>query len=903
MTRRGIRFEAKDEPLRADVRRLGELVGEMLAEQGGDELYERVEAVRRAAIRRREGDTGAEEELWPLLADLEPAEAAELARAFAAYFQVVNLAEKVHRIRRRRDYQRRGLTQPGSLAETAIRLREAGVGRTEMAELLEALRIEPVFTAHPSEATRRTILEKQQRIAERLAERLDPSQTPPERRVLWARIRSEVTSAWQTAAQHQERPTVGDEMEHVLFYLTDVVYPVVPMFYETLEEAVTQAWGEEAAAVPRSPILRFASWVGGDMDGNPNVDAATLTATLERHRRLILDLYLPEVRRLARRLSQSSSRVAADAEVTGRIADYAGRFPDAMAGVPARHRQMPYRILLSLIAARLEATRDGDGGAYGDAGAFAADLRRIAASLEGNRGRHAGLFRVRRLLRRVECFGFHLAALDVRQDALVHRRVVGRLLGEEGWLEAGAAARQERLGRAIEEGAAPVGEPDEEGRRALEVFAGLADGRRRFGELALGPFIISMTEGADDVLTTLLLARWGGLLEGDRVPLDVAPLLETVTDLRAAPEILGRLLADPVYRRHLAARERRQVVMVGYSDSNKDGGLAASRWALQRAQAALAAVLETADAELTVFHGRGGTISRGGGKTHRAIMAAPPAAVAGRLRMTEQGEAIDRNFGVRAIALRHLERIAGATARATVAPAGAALPAAWSGVMDEIARDSRVAYRDLVYGGGDGFARYFRRATPIDVIERMRIGSRPASRRAGRGIDNLRAIPWVFAWTQSRHLLPGWYGLGTGLAAAAERHGDDRLGEMAAEWLFFRNLLGDAEMVLGKADLAIAGRYARLAGEAGAEVFARIRREYELTERMVLAVTGTEALLDRDPALQRSILLRNPYVDPMSLLQVDLLRRWRESDRADDDLLRALLATVHGIAGALQNTG
>ena len=311
---------------------------------------------------------------------------------------------------------------------------------------------------------------------------------------------------------------------------------------------------------------------------------------------------------------------------------------------------------------------------------------------------------------------------------------------------------------------------------------------------------------------------------------------------------------------------------------------------------------QEAGARLTIFHGRGGTISRGGGKAHRAIMAAPPAAVAGRLRATEQGEAIDRNFGLRAIALRHLERLAGATALATIGSPEEALPAEFSGIMDEIARDSRAAYRDLVYRD-PGFVDYFRRATPIDVIERMRIGSRPASRRAGHGLDNLRAIPWVFAWTQSRHLLPGWYGLGSGLAAAADRHGRERLAEMAAGWPFFSTILEDVEMVLGKADMGIAGRYARLAGEAGPETFARIQREYELTEEMILAVTGTEALLDRDPWLQRSILLRNPYVDPMSLLQVDLLERWRASQRRDGNLLDALLATVHGIAGALQNTG
>jgi phosphoenolpyruvate carboxylase len=902
MKRRGIRFHEKDEPLRADVSKLGELVGEMLAEQGGAALFDLVESVRHAAIRRREGRSD-DDDLWPLLAGLEPRQAAELARAFAAYFKVVNLAEKVHRIRRRRDYQSRRTAQPGGLAESAVRLRDGGLRPDDARQLLARLRIEPVFTAHPSQATRRTILEKQQRIAERLVERLDPSLTPPEERVLWARIRSEVTSAWQTAEQHHERPTVADEMEHVLFYLTDIVYPVVPMFYETLEDALIEAWGEPAASGPMPPILRFASWVGGDMDGNPNVDADTLLATLERHRQLIIDRYLPEVRRLARRLSQSSSRVGVDAAVTDRIEDYAGRYSDAMAAVPARHRQMPYRVLLSLIAARLEATRVDGEGAYEDADTFLRDLRLVSTSLERNRGSHAGLFRMRRLLRRVECFGFHLAALDVRQDALVHRRVVARMLGEERWLEMDAGERQQRLHQALNDNVTPVNEPDEECRRTLDVFAALADGRRRFSKSALGPFIISMTEGADDVLTVLLLARWGGLTDGDRVPLDVAPLFETVTDLEAAPAILESLVSDPAYRRHLDERENSQVVMIGYSDSNKDGGLAASRWALQRAQAELAGVLAGTGIELTIFHGRGGTISRGGGKAHRAIMAAPPRAVAGRLRTTEQGEAIDRNYALRAIALRHLERLAGATALASLAPAESALPARWSGIMEEIARDSRAAYRELVYGGGEAFVDYFRRATPIDVIERLRIGSRPASRRSGRGIDNLRAIPWVFAWTQSRHLLPGWYGLGRGLAVAVERHGREELAEMAAEWAFFSSLLEDVEMVLGKADLAIAERYARLAGEGGDAIFECIRGEFDLTVDTVLAITGGEALLDRDPALQRSIMLRNPYVDPMSLLQVDLLERWRASGRSDDELLRALVTTVHGIAGALQNTG
>ena len=387
------------------------------------------------------------------------------------------------------------------------------------------------------------------------------------------------------------------------------------------------------------------------------------------------------------------------------------------------------------------------------------------------------------------------------------------------------------------------------------------------------------------------------------VPLDVAPLFETVGDLEAASATMEALLTDPVYLRHLETRERRQMVMIGYSDSNKDGGLAASRWALQKGQAALVATHEKHGVDLTIFHGRGGTIGRGGGKTRRAILAAPRGAVGGRLRVTEQGEVINAKYGLRGIALRTLEQATGAVAAATACPAPPdSREDGWAKVMEEIARDSRMQYRALVYDD-PGFSDYFRKATPVDVIERMLIGSRPASRRSKSGIDGLRAIPWVFAWTQSRHLLPGWYGLGTGLDKAVHRHGRPLVAEMAREWPFLHALLGDVQMVLAKADIPIAACYAELAGEAGVSIFNTIVAEFERVEALVLDLYGSKALLDSDPALQRSIRLRNPYVDPMSLMQVDLLRRWRTGERRDTSLFDALLATVHGIAQGLQNTG
>ena len=902
--RREVQFSAKDEPLRDDVRRIGALVGEVLAEQEGPEFFQLVERSRRSAIARREGSPLGEMELCAAVSELGPADSERLVRAFSTYFQVVNLAERVHRIRRRRAYQQSGEMQREGLVDSFGRLAKAGVAADQLEDLLAGLTVEPVFTAHPTEATRRTLLEKHQEVARELIEGFTRARTPHEDRASRARIRSAVTSAWQTEESPSVRPTVADEREHVLFYVTDVLYRMLPVFFESVEEAFALAYDGRKPERPVPPIVRFASWVGGDMDGNPNVSAKTIRETLARHRERVLTLYRDEVLRLSRRLSQSLSRVEVSSDVLERVEDYRRRFPEAAAAIRPRLREMPYRVLLRLVAARLEATAADAADGYGTVGELQADLAAIEKSLATHRGHHAGRFWLVRLMRRVASFGFHLATLDVRQDALLHRGVVGRLLAEPDWEERPAAERAARIRRAIEEGEGPKGELDEEAESTLDVFRAIFECRERYGAEAVGPFIISMAQDADDVLSVLLLAHWGGWsAAAGAVPLDVAPLFETVPDLVAAPRVLESLLADPVYRPHLAAHDDRQVVMIGYSDSNKDGGLSASRWALVRGQAAMVEALEPAGVRLVIFHGRGGTISRGGGKTHRAVLAAPAGAVAGHLRLTEQGEMIDADYGLRAIALRTLERLTGATARATARPPEPdRRDARWAGIMDQVAAESRRVYRDLVVRE-PSFFDYFRRATPIDVIERMVIGSRPSKRRAGRGIEDLRAIPWVFAWTQSRHVLPGWYGLGSGLEKAVGEHGFDAISEMAREWPFAANLVSDAEMVLAKADLGIASRYAKLAGEPGEPIFALVRAEFERTVDLILQLLGTEHLLDRDPTLQRSIHLRNPYVDPMSLLQVDLLARWRAGDRQDDELLAALLATVGGIAEGLQNTG
>lgn len=909
---RDVAFPPKDEPLREDVRRLGDLVGDVLREQGGESLFRCVEAARHAAIRRREGQTDAAADLEATLGGLEAGEAAEIVRAFSTYFQVVNLAERVHRIRRGRAHMRDGdQPQEGSLADTVQRLVRRRVAPDRIVELFADSRVEPVFTAHPTESTRRVILDKQERIAGELIGRLDPSRTPHEERVAWSVIRENVTTAWQTEEHPSERPTVADEREHVLYYVSHVLYRVLPALHEHLEVALREAGID--APPELSALVRPGSWVGGDMDGNPNVDADTLRATLLRHRSLALSAYGDEVAQLAGHLTQSASRVSWSAELTRRLEAYAERFPEVAAAVPARHSGMGYRIFLELVGARIAATLEDGARAYGGPEELADDVEVVVRSLETHAGENAGLFGVRRLLRRIRAFGFHMAVLDVRQDARELRDVVAELLDDPDWVEREPSERADHL-RAMLQRLAGNGETSTSGpggawedlgdraRRALSVFAAIAEARATYGADAIGSYIISMAQDVDDVLTVLWLATLGGLGPVDDLPLDVTPLFETVPDLERAEAVLDELFTDPVVAPHLERRNRRQVVMVGYSDSNKDGGIAAARWALHEALRGMAAAATRHGITLTVFHGRGGTVSRGGGSVHRAVSAMPPASIGGRLRLTEQGEVIDAKYGLAPIALRNLERMLGSIVLRAATPGEDADHDRWHPLADTLSRAARSTYRTLVYDDSR-FTGFFRGATPIDVIERMPIGSRPASRRSGAGVTDLRAIPWVFSWTQCRSMLTGWYGLGTGLEAARNEHGLDALRAAAREWPFFDAMLADVEMVLAKADLEIARMYTELVDEEARPLFEDVEEEFDRTVSGILEIREADALLDSEPTLQRSIRLRNPYVDPMNVVQVDLLQRWRDEERPDGVLLDALLSTVNGIARGLQNTG
>ncbi len=897
---RSIDLPDTDKALRDDVNRVGSLVGEILAEQEGDAFLDEVERIRVAAIRRRESHAGTEA-MQRELSGFDVAHATSLVRAFSTYFQAVNVAERVHRIRRRRHYEMTDAApQPSGLRDVVGKLRESGISEDELRDCLGHLRIEPVFTAHPTEAVRRALLEKETEVVRALVADIDGGRTPVERRADLERMRMALTAAWQTAEFALDKPTVGDELENVGFYLTDVLYRVVPVFYEVFADAL----GEDSSGFDLPTLLRFGNWVGGDMDGNPNVGAETIAATLATQRRQVLALYRREVYQLGRLLSHSLSRVACSADLLARTDVYRALLPTAAARLRARHEDMPYRQFLKLVGERLGETERGQEGGYPDAKTFIEDIGIVVRSLAENRGVHAGWFAARRLLRRAETFGFHLATLDLRQDAAVHDAALGALLGDAQWATRAVDDRVERLKAVLADPANVHASNDEAARKTLAVFRTVAQLRPRYGEQAFGPYIVSMSRSAADALAVVALARIAACVDAaGNVPLDVAPLFETVADLNAAESVVKSLFADPAYRAHLAARGNQQIVMLGYSDSAKDGGLVASRWALQQTQIALTRLARESGVRIIFFHGRGGSASRGGGKTERAVIASPRGSVGGVLRLTEQGEVIHRKYGIRAIALRNLEQMTGAVMRATLRPRPPEpREAQWRSMATAIAGEARNAYRGFVHENAD-FTEYFRNATPIDVIERLRIGSRPSRRGGTGGVEHLRAIPWVFAWSQNRAALTGWYGVGSGLVHGIETFGREAMAEMTRDWPFFAQLVDDVEMVLAKADLAIFERYSRLTGALHEPFLAIITGEFERTRTAILDLKGEDELLAHDLRLRQSIHLRNPYVDPISLIQVDLLTRWRATGREDDDLLHALIATVNGIAAGIQNTG
>jgi phosphoenolpyruvate carboxylase len=924
--------------LSEQIHQLGDLLGDTIKEQAGDALFERVEEVRALAKAHRAGDSAAGERLLALLDALPLDEAAGVVKAFATYFQLVNLAEDQERLRvlraRARQAHERNEPMDESIAEAVAVLRASGVNTAGMQAILDLAYVMPVLTAHPTEATRRTVLAKVDHIAA-LVSRFDiVRQTPEEEAETWAALREELASLWQTDETRPVRPSVLDEVRNGLYYFESTLFDLVPRLYEKLEVALADAWPDEHLHVP--VCLKFGSWIGGDRDGNPAVTPEVTEQTLREHRGMALKLFRRALDRLHGHLSVST-RHEISPELADSLAQDAAVFPERACMVAEHYPGQPYRHKMFFIFEKLGAlerentkpltaakTDAAVAGAYSGADEFLADLALVQDSLRRQPGgQRLADGRLARLRRQAEVFGFHLATLDIRQHAAVHRHAIAEIAAVEG-----IASNYERLDEqrrvavlnsllARKPSATVDAGPGlgHETRETLSLFSLIALAQARLGPRAVDSYIISMTTAPSDVLSVLVFARRAGCADG----LDIVPLVETIDDLERAPDMCRALFTHSAYAEHLQRRGRAQQIMIGYSDSNKDAGYLTANWALHLAQRSLAAVAREHGLTLTLFHGRGGSVGRGGGPANRAILAQPADSVRGRLKLTEQGEAVTTRYANPGIAERHLEQIVNAVLL-TAKPEGGPGEAArrgderpfrsrggeWEQALRAFSPVAEAAYRDLVQRT-PALVRYFYDTTPIDELDRLNIGSRPARRQAGRSLDDLRAIPWVFAWMQCRVTLPGWYGLGTAFTAWAEEEARwSTLGAMYREWPFFRTMIDNAQMSMRKADPLIAEIYSRLTDEdTRREVWPRLRDEFTRTERAILRLTGQQDLLDNERWVQRAIRVRNPYIDPMNYVQVALLGRLRQAGGDDDvaALRAALLVSINGIAAGLRNTG
>jgi phosphoenolpyruvate carboxylase len=904
-----IQFPTRHHPLREDIRTLAQLIEQVLREQGGAELWQLVEQDRLTAMRWRDGVAGAAEALAVRVRGRPPRVARELERAFSSWFQLLNVAEKVHRIRRRREYfqQDSQRPQPGGVEDALSELKAAGLSLAEVLALMAQLSIEPVLLAHPLESTRRTNLRRQQRMATLLVERDNATLAPNEQRALLERMRAEVSADWQTEEHPRERLTVADEREHAIFYLIEILYSIVPAFYQEIASALGKLYGVEPETIELPVMVRFGTWVGGDMETSADVHAKSIRDTLARAQQAIINTYFDECQKLAQTLSQSASRIGISSAVMRRVEEYRTLLPGAQAITPSRHDRMPYRVLLGQIAERLHVTYDGRSNGYQDPAQFRADIQLIVDSLLANRGTNAGYHQVRRLLYRIDTFGFHLATLDVRAHTGVHHAVLAQGLDDPAWCGRPAAERHARLLQILERDIGPTGSFDALAKRTLAVFDAITQCRHRYGNEAIGLYIVSGVAQPDDVLAPLVLARWAGAYDKStgEVALDVAPQFDRVESLERCGAVIGELLEDGVYKQHLEARGRLQTVLIGFSDSNQESGIVASRLAAYRAQRHLTDALRQANKQHVLFYSRGGSMARGGGRIDALLRAAPAEAVNGVLHFSEQGESIAQNYGLRPNAMRTLERAFSTLGLATLAARrGIAVreSAALAECVGLVAARSAQVWRALVFEAPQ-FMDFFRAATPIDVIERMQICGNPAPRQERSGIDATRPALWVLAWSQSRHMLPAWYGVGSGLEFAIAERNLDWLRRCYRGWPFFRTLIDDIEAMLARADPGVAAHYDRLAPPELRSYGTQARTEYERSCALVLEVKECATLLDTDRTLQRGIMLRNPYIDPMHFMQVDLLERWRASGRQNRELFEALQASVSGIARGLQTTG
>ncbi len=914
-----------DRGFRASVRRMGDLLGQVIREQAGFRVFDTVETLRRGFVELRQGDSSQRrEELRALIRELDVDTLTHVIRAFHLYFSIINVVEEEFR-----HAQRQGHFWTGSFPEALSELRRQNVFTDELRYLLGRVGYSPVFTAHPTESRRRTIQDALRRVFASLQELRLPQVSAAMRERIEFGLQHQIRLLWMTDEMRGSNLRVQDEIRNGLVHFQNALVEAVPAFYRSLEQAIEHCHGTDRVAVP--PLLRFGSWIGGDRDGNPHVTAATTELALRTHQRTVLVIYLQRIELLERMLTHSVRFFGPCAELQASIEEDQKDFPGLAEEFAYHHESEPYRHKLFYVRTRLERRLDvlraqlrGEPappatGSYASEEALLADLQMIRASLNLKGESTSAEGELKDLIRLVETFGFFLATLDQRQESSVHTRVVAEVLvasGHPGYLALDEAQRQGALVEALEHGLELPCAVDwsEEARATLAVFEVMARMRSEVSRHAFGSYIVSMTGQASHVLEVLVLAGCAGLVgrnaEGFFCAITVSPLFETIDDLRRCQDVVRALLRLPLYRALLRAAGNAQEVMLGYSDSTKDGGILASSWHLYDAQKRLAALAQQHGVELRLFHGRGGTIGRGGGPAHSAILGQPPGTVSGGMRVTEQGEVLAFKYSHPETAVYELTVSCAALLKrsADLIRPPPAERRDYLGTLDEITRIGERTYRRLV-DHTEGFFDFFYEATPVEELRHLHLGSRPTHRRAAdRGKQSIRAIPWVFGWAQARYNLPGWFGVGTALQ---EWHGNApdrlaRLQRMYMEWPFFRNLIDNVQMILAKTDLEIAGAYAALCTDRlGAQrMHSAIRAEYERGLYQVLAITGNHYLLQNDLTLARSLTRRNPYLEPLNHIQVELLHRYRAAgERQGAPWLDALLRSVSAIAAGLRNTG
>jgi phosphoenolpyruvate carboxylase len=866
----GINADAKEAPLRRDVRSLGRLLGSVIKDQEGEQFFGTVEALRKLCIAGRGGDYTFATPL-DTFAKLSAREAARLAKAFAMYFELTNLAETNHRKRRRRAMQLSSdlAPQPGTIKGTLVRLHEAGISLEKMFAALKLVRVIPVFTAHPTEVARRTIIWKRQRISQ-LLEQLDNLPLSDSHALdIQEEISAEIIALWQTDEVRRATPTVFDEIQMALDY-SHVLFETIPELYSEVANAIEEVYRTPAQAATLPRLVEFGSWIGGDQDGNPNVTQESTQYALTHSRKTVLGHYARILNQLRRALSPSRKRVAVSGDLQARLDEYETRLDF---GIEDRADES-YRRFIGCMLFRLDLAMSNAAAeqAYASPKEFADDLNLVRTSLASNRGERLARLLVDPLLRKLDTFGFHLYTLDLRQHAHVHASAVHALT---------SAKRKET----------------DDARKLLGQLSGFAHLQKSHDSRAMQAYVISGVSSPADILSFVWLADLSGI---DITRLVPVPLFESIASLRNSTQVCRAVWSDESYSKILDSRGRCQEVMLGYSDSNKDGGMFTSSWELYEAHAALHETARECSVKLRLFHGRGGTVGRGGGPTHRAIVAQPPGAFGGEIKITEQGEVLNWKYSDRVLAERNLELMIAASLEALLRPGQPQVEAEWSAAMNAMSEDAFGFYASGVRDNPD-LLTYFEEATPASEFDLAKIGSRPARRGLAQSLEDLRAIPWVFGWMQSRHGLPGWFGVGYAL----ERFPDQpMLRTMLDRFPWFADMIGNVEIGLAKSDLSIARLYAGLVQDDGLRdrTFHLIQKEFERTRAAVLRITGQPQLLKNNPVLERSIRLRNPYVDAMSLIQVELLRRKRDGQDTAE-LNDALAATIHGISSGLRNTG